>query len=115
MASAPLVALAIVTLVPSTIGAEQQQAAFTADRHLARGLVCEQCHGSGEKKPVTKEQCLLCHVSYARVAKRTKNLDPNPHDSHQGEIECNKCHSGHKADASFCGTCHKETSFTAAD
>ncbi|MBS1851516.1 MAG: cytochrome c3 family protein [Acidobacteria bacterium] len=81
---------------------------FTADRHLARGLACEHCHGEREKKPVTQAQCLQCHSSYAAVAKRTRQLDPNPHASHQGEIECRECHKGHKADELYCRHCHQE-------
>jgi fumarate reductase flavoprotein subunit len=100
--------------VPWANGAAQDEA-FTADRHLARGVECNQCHGEGEKIPVTKEQCLSCHVSYAVVAKRTKSLEPNPHDSHQGEIECNQCHKGHKADENFCKSCHKDGTFTGTE
>lgn len=31
---------------------------------------------------VTKNQCLKCHVSYEDLAKKTANLEPNPHDNH---------------------------------
>ena len=102
-----LVFLAVAVVTLATLHAQQTQS-FTADRHIKRGLTCTQCHGEGAKKPVVKTQCLACHSSYAEVAERTEGLDPNPHDSHQGEVECNQCHKGHKPDELSCTACHSD-------
>ena len=32
--------------------------------------------------------------SYEQLAKKTANLDPNPHKSHLGNVRCTECHSG---------------------
>ena len=77
-----------------------------ADRHIAQGAKCESCHLGGKPGPVAKEQCLACHGSYAKVAEQTDKLDINPHDSHLGQIECTKCHKGHKAPVVECNRCH---------
>lgn len=77
-----------------------------ADRHIARGAKCESCHAGGNPGPVPKEQCLACHGSYAKVAEKTDKLDINPHDSHLGQIDCSKCHKGHKPAVVECNRCH---------
>jgi Cytochrome c3 len=33
---------------------------------------------------------------YKRLAAKTERLNSNPHDSHLGEIDCEKCHHSHK-------------------
>ena len=50
--------------------------------------------------------CLGCYGDYPKVAMQTKKLDPNPHDLHLGEIECEKCHHSHKASVNACNACH---------
>jgi fumarate reductase flavoprotein subunit len=80
----------------------------TAERHKAYGVKCEDCHGSKDKKQFDHKQCLSCHESYEKVAERTKKLARNPHKSHYGEIECNACHHGHKADEYLCAQCHQD-------
>jgi fumarate reductase flavoprotein subunit len=82
-----------------------------AELHKEAGLTCDACHGNGPKKPPTMTQCLGCHESYAKVAERTKNLEPNPHDNHLIDLECTKCHLGHKAQVIYCRTCHSEMEF----
>ena len=51
--------------------------------------------------------CLGCHGDYGKVAAKTDKLDPNPHDSHLGEIDCGKCHHAHKASVNICNPCHQ--------
>lgn len=81
---------------------------FLADRHVAKGLKCESCHGTGAKDAVSKETCLKCHGgSYAALAKTTDGGDINPHETHLGEPECNQCHSGHKKPRLICDQCHE--------
>jgi DnaJ-class molecular chaperone len=82
-----------------------------ADTHNANGNTCEDCHGDGPKKPVPMQKCLSCHKSYAKVATRTQDLDPNPHDSHLIDLACTKCHQGHKPQVNYCQTCHADMEF----
>ena len=87
---------------------------FTSDKHLAQGLECSACHGEGPKKPVTGAKCLECHESFDNVAKRTQDMDPNPHDNHQSMqgISCIECHKGHHPDVVFCQQCHGDMKLT---
>ncbi len=80
----------------------------TAERHKAYRVDCAGCHGTSDKKQFDHKKCLACHESYAKVAERTKKLARNPHKSHYGEVECNACHHGHKADESLCAQCHQD-------
>ncbi|MGD0229601.1 MAG: cytochrome c3 family protein [Syntrophorhabdales bacterium] len=89
-------AVSAATPAPSTL----------ADRHAAHHVSCEGCHGNGPKKAVEMMRCFQCHKSYAAVAERTKDLKPNPHDSHLVDLECNVCHHGHKPFELYCNTCH---------
>jgi cytochrome c nitrite reductase small subunit len=62
----------------------------------------------GELMPVTydNEMCLQCHISYEHVAESTDFLERNPHDSHNGELECKTCHVSHGDQIDYCATCH---------
>jgi len=81
---------------------------FLADKHKDSGTDCSDCHkGSPPKQDVPITVCLGCHGDYGKVAAKTNQLDPNPHDSHLGEIECGKCHHAHKASVNFCNECHQ--------
>ena len=82
-----------------------------ADAHQALEVTCENCHGTGPKKTVPMEKCLSCHVSYAKVAAQTAALEPNPHDNHLIDLECSKCHQGHKPLVNYCRTCHAGMEF----
>ena len=90
----------------------QGEKKFTADRHKTAGLECLSCHAEGAKKAVESDQCLTCHESFQAVAKRTKDLNPNPHDNHITQnAECTQCHHGHKADDNVCMSCHSSMEF----
>jgi len=52
------------------------------------------------------QACLKCHGTYAQVAQRTQNLARNPHDSHEGQLECRSCHQVHTDSIYYCGRCH---------
>ena len=58
-----------------------------ADRHVARGVTCQNCHpGQKPTNEVDMSTCLKCHGgSYAALAKQTESDDINPHDTHLGE------------------------------
>ena len=85
------------------------QAKFGADRHIAKGLQCESCHGPGKKiEEPGLEQCAKCHEPKA-LAEKTKNAKPrNPHNSphYNLTLECNFCHLQHEKPVNFCAQCH---------
>jgi fumarate reductase flavoprotein subunit len=94
-------------LLPSnpTLAAE---GLFLADRHKNRGTDCSGCHKENPpKQGVPMAVCLGCHGDYQKVAAKTDKLDPNPHDSHLGEIDCGKCHHAHKPSLIACNECHQ--------
>jgi hypothetical protein len=84
---------------------------FCSDKHLKTGLNCDNCHGAAEvaaRAEVGTAKCLSCHGPYEKLAKRTEKMKRNPHaDSHCADLDCNKCHHGHKADENYCSSCHK--------
>ena len=83
------------------------QSPFLGDKHENMGVDCSGCHKEDPpKEKVPMAVCLGSHEDYPKVAAKTNKLDPNPHDSHLGEIECEKCHHAHKASVNFCATCH---------
>lgn len=108
----PLVALLVLLGTASGgICAGAEGTPYLADRHKTAGLTCEDCHGSGIKQAVGGEKCLGCHESYQKVAQRTARLKPNPHDNHLIDLECTKCHQGHKTQENYCNTCHSDLVF----
>ncbi|PKU26113.1 cytochrome c3 family protein [Telmatospirillum siberiense] len=86
------------------------QPPFTADLHKSAGVSCVDCHGEGKKQSVDTDQCLECHKSFEKIAKKTADMTPNPHDNHltKSSAECNQCHQGHKANENICVKCHSE-------
>lgn len=82
------------------------QVQYGADRHAARGVTCQMCHGADMKSPEFPEEpvCVRCH-NKAQVAQKTKQMNPNPHNApHNGE--CTLCHVQHGPSADYCGQCH---------
>jgi len=76
-------------------------------RHAQNSVTCRPCHGTfSSEGRVSMEQCLRCHGTYQYIATMTKDVDPNPHDSHLGEIDCTLCHRAHKDSEDFCAQCH---------
>ena len=70
-----------------------------------------------EEREFPKEFCLGCHGSYANLIVLTKDSTAlsdiadtvvNPHDSHQGEVDCYNCHKMHRTvkPINYCYTCH---------
>jgi len=88
---------------PSLRAADQ---AFLADKHQARGIACEGCHKESPPKAPNMAVCLGCHGDYKALAEKTKQVEPNPHASHEGELECSACHHGHKPGEDYCAKCH---------
>jgi hypothetical protein len=80
---------------------------FLIDRHVAAGVACNGCHTERLPKPPTVATCLGCHGgSYENLAARTAQDQPNPHQSHRGEVQCAACHHVHAASVTFCNQCH---------
>ena len=81
---------ALAVLAAVAFGLSLSMSAGAADKTLA------EIHGSAWPKSVNgyvvKEQCKACHGDYSKLAKMTENLDPNPHHSHLGDVNCTDCH-----------------------
>lgn len=96
-----------------------------ANAHAQAGINCHDCHtpsltqqaeeglkfitGNFEtplkKREFPQEMCLKCHKT-AEVIPKTNFGEANPHDSHQGVQECNKCHNMHQESKVMCSQCH---------
>jgi len=91
-------------VVLCALSASTQAAEF---KHQARGVSCEQCHGVAmPSAPAKAKSCMKCH-NYGDLAKKSAKLNPNPHDSHAGELRCTLCHREHSQSVVHCKTCHK--------
>ncbi len=81
---------------------------FGSDRHVARGVQCQTCHGPDLKNPVWPEEkvCLGCHNRDDIAAKTASKLKPNPHKApHNGD--CTLCHMQHEPEVDYCAQCHQ--------
>jgi cytochrome c nitrite reductase small subunit len=94
--------------------------------HTQAGVTCQECHPQGTGQLVSEiasnitrpastpldpikfdtQACLACHGTYSQVAARTQSLARNPHDSHQGQLDCRNCHQVHADSIYYCGQCH---------
>jgi hypothetical protein len=79
------------------------------DHHAKAGVHCFDCHQEEKptKKAVASDSCMNCHGDYPAMKALTKNVKPNPHDSHLGEIPCTECHRQHQAPKVKCLECHE--------
>lgn len=84
-----------------------QAAEFGADRHVARGLSCEVCHGPDKNNPVWPEAktCTGCHNVDDIAAKTNAKLNPNPHKAPHNN-DCTLCHMQHEPEVNYCAQCH---------
>lgn len=75
--------------------------------HLLNGIKCLDCHIKGKDYgEVKKERCFLCHEGYKKIIEQTMKIEPNPHSSHYGEIDCDLCHHQHRRSEDYCKQCH---------
>jgi hypothetical protein len=80
---------------------------FMADRHVAKGIVCNSCHKEAPPKSlVPTETCFKCHGDYTKLAEQTKKIRPNPHEHHDPNVACEYCHHAHKPSENKCNACH---------
>ena len=113
-----------------------QNSSLLANKHSTAGVTCHQCHESSisiqaeeglkfvtgdyktplDKREFTSEFCLRCHseagtgtpkgITFDEATIKTNFGESNPHDSHNGELECNTCHSMHQPSKAMCSECH---------
>ncbi|MAT41915.1 MAG: hypothetical protein CL609_06210 [Anaerolineaceae bacterium] len=98
--------------------------------HFQAGVECKECHDysvgaeissgvnfllgnysvspNGEllKVQYDDQMCLDCHISYEFMGRATDYLFRNPHNNHNGELECRACHMSHEEQIDFCSSCH---------
>lgn len=105
LASSPFRFLALVWLIAAQAPAAAME---LKDAHSRLGLECQACHGNAQspRKPAAKA-CLACHGSYAELAKTTAKIEPNPHQSHLGDLRCTYCHASHGESRIYCNECHQ--------
>ena len=81
-------------------------------KHALEGLACADCHKTQKPSGAPSvEACLECHGGYDEVAKLTRSLHANPHDSHLGKLQCLKCHRVHTPSEIVCIACHSDFDF----
>jgi len=52
------------------------------------------------------DMCLQCHISDEFLASSTDYLERNPHDNHNGDLDCSTCHISHGEQINYCSSCH---------
>lgn len=113
--------------VMKTYYASWSEGQLLAKKHAEAGVTCHQCHeesigakmNEGVKyitgnyqTPLKKrdfgkrEFCLQCH-DFDKVKRATNFEESNPHDSHNGEQDCNVCHNMHRKSKVMCSQCHQ--------
>ncbi len=111
-AFATLLVLVSATLLLTHAGAQSPPApgaghGFLIDKHAAASLNCNACHmESPPAKQPDNAACAKCHGSAADLATKTAADQPNPHESHLGDIPCASCHHIHRASETYCAKCH---------
>jgi hypothetical protein len=84
-----------------------EQKMLLGDKHKEMGIQCEGCHKeSPPQNKVPTAICQGCHGDYKTLAERTEKVDPNPHRSHVGNLDCSVCHHSHKPSEDHCDSCH---------
>jgi hypothetical protein len=74
------------------------------------GLECEDCHDLIPIiGPPPNEMCIACHGETKQgLFDLTSNLEPNPHDEHEGAGKCSFCHQNFGKPRSPCALCHED-------
>jgi hypothetical protein len=105
-----LLALGLALLNPFANRADfswAEQAMLLGDKHKEMGIQCESCHKENPpQNKVPKAVCQGCHGDYKMLAEKTEKVDPNPHRSHEGNLDCSVCHHSHKPSEDHCESCH---------
>ena len=77
-----LMTLAVVSAGLMAVSQASAADKFLADRHVAKGVSCEMCHG------------------------KVKPHNPHTSPHYQDKLECTNCHLGHEKSENFCAQCH---------
>lgn len=97
-----------------------------ANAHAKADVVCHDCHKDSltakaqegikyvkgdyetpmKTRKFSSKMCLKCH-DYDKVIAKTNFEESNPHKSHNGQLECNKCHKLHEPSTVYCSECHE--------
>jgi Cytochrome c3 len=102
---ATMTAIIIISGNPSPLFAVDGK--LLGDKHKIAGVDCSSCHKEAPpKQAVPPAVCTGCHGDYDAIAKRSEKVEPNPHDSHEGKLECGVCHHSHKESELYCSRCH---------
>ncbi len=102
-----VIPFALATVCASLLLTSGVQAADMMMKHSAKGVSCEACHKTKSPSRAAKaSSCNTCH-NYADLAKKTAKVNPNPHESHAGEVRCTLCHREHKPSVNYCLECHQ--------
>lgn len=104
-----LAALALALCFGAALSTNAAAGDFTADFHTGHSMQCAACHVNGSPKAgdtVKKQVCQGCH-SYETLARQTARVEPNPHYSHLGDVNCTDCHKGHRKSVNMCNDCHQ--------
>ncbi len=78
--------------------------------HILSDVSCFDCHGKARPiKPLSTDDCYSCHENLDDLIYRTSGVDPNPHENHYGDLECDLCHRQHSKSENFCDQpgCHE--------
>jgi hypothetical protein len=103
------ISVALLGLLSGSHATSQEAKKYTLPAlHAKSGVHCFDCHQEEKptKKAVTSESCVVCHGDYPAMKATTKDVKPNPHDSHVGEIPCTECHRQHQPPVVKCLECH---------
>ena len=73
-------------------------------------MVCEDCHNPFPPEgPPSNDVCIACHGETTDGLKAlTAIYEPNPHDGHEGEVQCAYCHQNFGPEVSPCSFCHED-------
>ena len=89
-----LIALAAALCLGTAFSSQALAADFTADFHTAHGMKCDTCHKTTPAETLAKKSA-------------EKKVEPNPHYSHLGDVNCTECHKGHQKSELMCNQCHQ--------
>lgn len=102
------------------------QSALLDHKHAQENVSCHDCHQTTlagqihegiafitgdyylplSKLEVDRSYCLSCHTDFESIIKATAFEGSNPHESHNGEQQCNVCHNMHRPSKLYCSECH---------
>jgi hypothetical protein len=105
-----LLALTLVLIgagITSSADKKPAEPVLLEKHHKIAGVTCADCHESESPvKSASAACCIECHEGYEKNAELTKETDPNPHEHHEGSLDCLNCHHVHKKSEDYCSKCH---------